>query len=310
MTASEPLDLEIAKPLTLPCGLELPNRVAKAALAESWAGKDWLPSHDLIKTYGAWGRGGWGMVLTGNVQVDVTYLGQPQDTAVNDRLPEEQLVASWREWAGSCSDSGTPFIMQLNHPGRQSPMGSGTRSYFAKSIAPSAIGIRMNDSLLSRYTTALMFGTPREMTTSEIELAIEQFAQGARLASEAGFAGVEIHAAHGYLLAQFLSAKSNQRTDAYGGTAKKRARIVVDVIEAIRKVVPAKFCIGIKLNSVDHQSEQELGECIEQLDDITSAGVDFVEVSGGTYEDAQVGSSFPSFAPRRQSSIARRLTVL
>lgn len=107
---------------------------------------------------------------------------------------------------------------------------------------------------------------------------------------ESGFAGVEIHGAHGYLLAQYMSAKSNQRTDSYGGSALNRVRIVVEVIEAMRRVVPKSFCIGIKFNSVDHQSESALADCIEQLKAIVAAGVDFLEISGGTYEDPIVSS--------------------
>jgi 2,4-dienoyl-CoA reductase-like NADH-dependent reductase (Old Yellow Enzyme family) len=143
--------------------------------------------------------------------------------------------------------------------------------------------------------SALVFGSPREMDTSDIEHVVNCFAEGAKLSYEAGFAGVEIHAAHGYLLAQFLSAKTNKRTDAYGGSPRKRARIIVDILQAVRSVVPAEFCVGIKLNSVDHQSRRELDECIEQLDVIVSEGIDFLDVSGGTYEDPEVSASCFSF---------------
>lgn len=282
-------ELEIATPFTLPCGLTFPNRLVKAALAESWADKDRLPSEQLIRTYGTWADGGWGMVLTGNVQVDVAYLGTPEDNAFNDRIPRDQLLASWKRWAQTTNEHGTPTLMQINHPGRQSMIGAGTRGLFAKSIAPSPIPLQLGDGILPRALSALVFGTPREMTVEDIRDVVARFAETAKLASEAGFAGAEIHAAHGYLLAQFLSARSNQRADAYGGTARNRARIVVEVIHAVRAAVPKGFCVGVKLNSVDHQSPLELQECIEQLEDITAAGVDFLEISGGTYEDPTVG---------------------
>ncbi|POR37589.1 NADH oxidase [Tolypocladium paradoxum] len=277
--------LEIATPITLPCGLTLPNRLVKAALAEGWSDKDKLPSEGLIRTYGTWADGGWGMVLTGNVQVDVAYLGTAEDNAFNDRIPRDRLLASWKDWAQATNRHGTPTLMQINHPGRQSMIGAGTRGVFAKSIAPSPIPLQLGDGILPRAVSALVFGTPREMTVADIQGVVSRFAETAKLAHEAGFAGVQIHAAHGYLLAQFLSASSNQRTDAYGGTARNRARVVVEVIRAVRAAVPKGFCVGIKLNSVDHQSPLELQECIEQLEDITAAGVDLLEISGGTYEN-------------------------
>jgi 2,4-dienoyl-CoA reductase-like NADH-dependent reductase (Old Yellow Enzyme family) len=126
------------------------------------------------------------------------------------------------------------------------------------------------------------------MTIADIEDVVEKFVYTAQLALQSGFSGVEVHAAHGYLLAQFLSAKTNQRTDVYGGSAAGRAKIVVDIITAIRKVVPASFCVGIKLNSVDHQSSTELVECIEQMKLIADTHIDFLEISGGTFEDPKV----------------------
>lgn len=288
--APKKTELQLAKPLTLPCGLTLPNRLVKAALAESWCDSQHLPSERLIETYGIWADGGWGMVLTGNVQVDATYLGTPFDNALNDRIPREKLLASWRRWAAVTNRHGTPTVMQLNHPGRQSTIGAGQRRFWAKSIAPSAIPLRLGKGIIPWAIGSLVFGTPREMTTAEIDDVVRRFADAARLASEAGFAGVQIHGAHGYLLAQFLSARSNERTDEYGGSARARAKVVVDIVRAIREAVPPGFAIGLKFNSVDHQSEQELAECIEQLQDITAAGLDYLEVSGGTYEDPTVGT--------------------
>lgn len=139
--------------------------------------------------------------------------------------------------------------------------------------------------MLAKFASAFVFGTPREMTQSDIDLVVQQFVECSRLAAEAGFHGVEIHAAHGYLLTQFLSAETNRRTDEYGGTPEKRAKIVLDIIHAVRAANPEGFCVGIKLNSVDHQSREALEACITQLKLIIEAGVDFVEISGGSYED-------------------------
>lgn len=148
--------------------------------------------------------------------------------------------------------------------------------------------MKFGEGMLPRVLSSVIFGTPKEMTVEEIQRVVEQFAETAQLSAEAGFAGVQIHAAHGYLLAQFLSERSNTRQDAYGGSPEARAKIVVDIIQAIQAVVPKGFCIGIKLNSVDHQSKEELDACLKQLRLITAAGVDFVEVSGGTYENPTV----------------------
>ncbi|TQW01091.1 FMN binding oxidoreductase [Cordyceps javanica] len=286
--------LEIANPITLPCGLTLPNRLAKAALAEGWAGQDRLPHADLIETYRLWAEGDWGMIITGNVQVDSTYLGTREDVSINEKISRNTHIEAWARWASAASERGTPTLVQINHPGRQSTIGAGSRGLCSKSIAPSAIGVNLGAGLVAKAASALVFGTPREMTDFEIDDVVRRFATTAKVAEDAGFAGVEIHAAHGYLLSSFLSAKSNQRTDGYGGSPKKRARIVVETIRAIRAAVSPKFCVGIKINSVDHQSEGELRDCLEQLTEITNAGVDFLEISGGNYENPTMMASVES----------------
>ncbi|OKL58632.1 hypothetical protein UA08_06122 [Talaromyces atroroseus] len=178
--------------------------------------------------------------------------------------------------------------MQINHPGRQSPLGAGSRGFFEKNIAPSAIPLNLGPGLLARFSSSFVFGTPRHMTQADIDLVIKQFVECSRLAYEAGLQGVEIHAAHGYLLAQFLSADSNHRTDRYGGSVENRARLIIEIICAVRNAVPASFCVGVKLNSVDHQSRKALAACVIQLKMIVGTGIDFVEISGGTYEDPQM----------------------
>ena len=198
-------------------------------------------------------------------------------------------MAAWKAWAHACTSEGTPAIVQINHPGRQSPIGAGNRSLLAQNIAPSAIPMNFGPGVLPCLLNSVIFGTPKEMTVPDIQDVVERFAESARLSAEAGFSGVQIHAAHGYLLAQFLSEKSNNRNDAYGGSPEARAKIVVDIIHAIQAAVPRGFCVGIKLNSTDHQSIQALDACKKQLRLITSAGVDFIEISGGTYEDPTVG---------------------
>ncbi|KAH8705253.1 FMN binding oxidoreductase [Talaromyces proteolyticus] len=288
------MDSAIAQPLTLKCGLELKNRLVKAAMAEMLGDKNGLPTETLNKVYAEWGRGGWGMILTGNVQVDVAFLGTSKDNTVNPNHKEE-LIRTWKSWAAACKQEGTPAIMQINHPGRQSPLGAGTKGIFTKNLAPSPVAINLGPGVVAKVASSLVFGCPREMTQADIDNVIQQFVYTSRLAAETGFQGVEIHAAHGYLLAQFLSSKTNLRTDAYGKSPAGRAKIVVEIIKAIRGAVPDKgFCVGIKLNSVDHQSANELRDCIEQLKQIVEAGVDFVEVSGGSYEDPTMLQATPA----------------
>ncbi|KAG6041481.1 hypothetical protein E4U41_004058 [Claviceps citrina] len=279
------MHLNIAEPLTLPCGLTIPNRLAKAAMAELWSDKAHLPHEKMIETYATWADGDWGLILTGNVQVDIEYLGHPKDTCANPNIPRLELLDAWKRWAKSANGQGGKTIVQLNHPGRQSLPGAGTHGLFGKTMAPSPVPVNLGDGLIAKSVSRLVFGTPREMTAADIQHVIRRFTEAAQLCHEAGFSGVQIHAAHGYLLAQFLSAKTNRRTDEYGGSPKKRAKIVVDILQAVRKVVPRVFCVGIKLNSVDHQSANELDDCIEQLADIVAAGIDFLEISGGSYEN-------------------------
>lgn len=280
------MSLEISHPLTLPSGLVLPNRLVKAAMAEGMA-KDGLPDPALRSSYAKWADGGWGMILTGNVAVDERHLGQPGDVVLLDN--EAKMAQLWKEWAKACKgESNVPVIVQVNHPGRQSPAGAGSRGFFAKALAPSAVPLQLGSGVLGQLVSRLVFGTPKEMTVADIEDVVRRFAATARVSAEAGFDGVEIHAAHGYLLAQYLSPKVNKRTDAYGGSPTKRAKIIVDIVQAMRAVTPKGFTIGIKFNSVDHQSESELKDCIEQLKAIVDAGIDFLEVSGGSYEDPKV----------------------
>jgi 2,4-dienoyl-CoA reductase-like NADH-dependent reductase (Old Yellow Enzyme family) len=142
---------------------------------------------------------------------------------------------------------------------------------------------------------SLLFGTPREMTQQDIDDVVSRFVYSAKIAVRAGFAGVQIHAAHGYLLTQFLSENTNHRTDKYGGSPANRARIVVDIIRAVRAAVPRTFCVAVKLNSVDHQAgldpatSTELKHVLEQAKIICDEGVDLLEISGGSYENPVVG---------------------
>ncbi|KAL1997771.1 hypothetical protein VTN02DRAFT_795 [Thermoascus thermophilus] len=276
----------LADPVKLPCGLVLPNRFVKAAMAEQLS-PDGAPNEDFIQAYSRWAEGGWGALLTGNVHVDINHLGSPRDAAAprtistgegNGNVSDPDTLAIWRRYADACQKHGTPGIVQICHPGRQSPLGAGRRGFFAKSLAPSAVPMRIGDGLLAWFLAALLFGTPREMTVAEIEGVVRQFVDTARFMKECGFMGVELHGAHGYLIDQFLSPKTNRRTDAYGGTPEKRAKFVLDIIAQTRQAVGPDFCIGIKLNSADHDAA-DFEDTMRQIGLLVEAGIDFLEVS-------------------------------
>ena len=147
--------------------------------------------------------------------------------------------------------------------------------------------MNIESGYLARVTTDVMFGTPREITHAEIIETIQQFIDGAKQAYRAGFKGVELHGAHGYLIAQFLSPETNLRTDDFGGTPAKRAEIVLRIIEGIRAATGPQFCVGIKMNSVDvsEQGDGGLDAGLEQMGSVIEAGIDFIEISGGSFEN-------------------------
>ncbi|KAJ6143126.1 hypothetical protein N7471_002579 [Penicillium samsonianum] len=276
---------DIKEPLELPCGLVLPNRLVKAAMAEGLAEKRHLPGPRISRVYGEWAKGGWGALLTGNVQVDVRHLGGYGDLATCEYQEDEhQSLHAWKQYADACQQHGAPAIAQICHPGRQSPRGAGERGFFGKAIAPSEIPLDIGNGLVAAIVRNIVFGVPKAMSHSDIARVIAQFVNCARILARCGFAGIEIHAAHGYLLSQFLSPRSNIRQDEYGGSAEKRARIVLEIIHQIRKAVPATFCLGIKLNSADYDTAQ-FEDTMTQIRLFSEAGVDFLEISSGSYED-------------------------
>ncbi|KAK4114815.1 NADPH dehydrogenase [Canariomyces notabilis] len=317
MTPQSKSDLHIAQPLTLKCGLTLPNRLVKASMTEGLADRKRHPTPALLNLYKHWADGGWGLVITGSLEVDANNVALAGEPAVSTSTPDSTLIPAFAALARACralkarsspsdDDTGTgkrtPTIVQINHAGRQSPRGASLRGLFTPPMAPSAIPLVVGQGWLAHLLQLLAFPTPREMTAEDIVTVKGQFARAARIVAEAGFDGIELHGAHGYLISQFLSASSNRRTDDYGGSPARRARFVVEVIKAVREATKSYegFCVGIKLNSVDHQKE-DVGEFLEQVRMVIEAGVDFIEVSGGSYEDPQVSIVFGPAAPEQKS---------
>ena len=246
----------------------------------------------LVELYRRWAKSGIGMLITGNVMIDRRALGEPGNVVIED---ESDLVIL-QQWAKAATEQGAALWVQLNHPGKQSPKGLNSSN-----ISPSAIAFRAD--------MAAFFDTPREASTVEICEIIQRFGRSAAICKKAGFSGVQIHGAHGYLISQFLSPHHNQRTDEWGGSPEKRRRFVLAVYAEIRKQVGIDFPVGIKLNSADFQkggfTEEESMATIHALAD---AGIDLIEISGGTYEAPAMSGAVQQ--PQRSSTAAREAYFL
>ncbi|KAL5585974.1 hypothetical protein FOBRF1_015844 [Fusarium oxysporum] len=280
--------------LRLRCGLVLKNRLVKTGMSEKMA-QNLSPSANHRALYKRWAQGGWAALITGNIMVSDQYLGSNEDVAVTGTT--SNLLKSWSQWTAVTKNQNCHMIAQLNHPGRQSSIGAGKRSIFAKTIAPSAIPIHLGDNTVAKLIRMLVFGTPRAMTRHEIDVVIAQFTEAARLAYQAGFQGVEVHAAHGFLLSQFMSSNSNQRDDEFGGSTDKRVELVLRIIRSIRKEVPKSFCVGVKINSADFKDEEGMAQMLRQIELIQQEEIDYINLSGGSFEDPQMMSTNSSLQP-------------
>jgi 2,4-dienoyl-CoA reductase-like NADH-dependent reductase (Old Yellow Enzyme family) len=277
----------LSQSLMLPCGATLPNRIMKSAMAEGLADARNNPTPDHDSVYRRWSTGGAGLLVTGNVMVPPYTRGGSHVV-----LDQDSDLDAFRRWAKAGRDGDSHLWMQLNHFGRQA---QGSTAPDGKTVAPSATPFQP--------PTNKMFKTPRALEPAEIDELIESFANAAALAKETGFTGVQIHAAHGYLVNQFLSPLVNHRDDEWGGSPEKRMRFLQEVYRHVREAVGAGFPVAIKLNSADFQrggfSEEESLDVIGWL---TESGVDLIEVSGGTYESAaMVGAKISGTTTAREA---------
>lgn len=257
------------QPLQLPNGGNVPNRIAKAAMEENLADADQAPSAELMRLYQAWAEGGVGLIISGNVMIDRRAMTGPGGVVLED----ERQLDKFRQWARIGRSGGAQFWLQLNHPGRQVQANLGQGA-----VAPSAVALD-----LGKFSK--MFAVPREVSEAEIAEVIQRFVRAATLAEEAGFTGVQIHAAHGYLLSQFLSPLSNKRQDRWGGPLENRARLLLETVRAVRAAVSPAFCVGVKLNSADFQRGGfDASDARQVIQWLNAEAVDLVELSGGSYE--------------------------
>ena len=285
----------LSSPLTLPCGVTVPNRICKAAMTEGLATPQGLPSPQLNRLYGLWSDGGAGILLSGNIQVDKDHLERPGNVIV-DSAPNNEMQAALASWAEAGTRNGNHFWAQISHAGRQTQTNVNKQPK-----APSAVTVGLPGG---------QFGKPVALTESEIVDLVDRFGICAKACQEAGFTGVQVHSAHGYLLSQFLSPRTNLRDDRYGGSLENRARMLLEVVEAIRSAVGPSFPIAVKLNSADFQKGGfEFADSIQVAKWLEAASVDLIEISGGTYEQPQLlgveGMEEVAEQDVRESTIAR-----
>jgi 2,4-dienoyl-CoA reductase-like NADH-dependent reductase (Old Yellow Enzyme family) len=255
-------------PLRLPCGAVLPNRLAKPAITEGLATPRGWATPELERLYEGWARGGFGLLISGNIIVDADHLERPGNVII-DQTPYGEEGARLRKWTAVARRHGAHFWAQLSHSGRQTP-----KAVNAHPLSPSAVELGLPPGL---------FGKPRAMSADEIAEVVAQFAIAARVAKSVGFTGVQIHAAHGYLISSFLSPKVNHRTDEWGGSLENRARLLMSIVAAVRKAVGPSFPIGVKLNSADFQKGGfGANESEEVALMLQEAGVDLLEISGAS----------------------------
>jgi 2,4-dienoyl-CoA reductase-like NADH-dependent reductase (Old Yellow Enzyme family) len=255
----------LSKPLLLPCGVIVNNRILKSAMSEAMASKHHAPTKQMAHLYKVWANGGAGLLVTGNVMVDSRHLGEPGNVVVED----EKYLVELSRWAQAGKVNSNHIWMQINHPGKQS------QSLWNKNpVAPSSIPLALKS-----------FKIPRALSIDEILDIIKRFGKTAGVAKKAGFTGIQIHGAHGYLVSQFLSPRHNHRSDEFGGNLENRLRFLTEIYNTIRYEVGPNFPVSVKINSSDFQkggfTENESLTVIKRLSEM---GIDLIEISGGNYE--------------------------
>ena len=248
------------QPLELPCGLVLENRLCRAAMTEGIAGPRNDPSGRHRRLYGENAQGGAGLILTGNVMVDRRHLERARNVVADGATD----AVAMRRWAQSAA--AAPTLVQISHPGRQV-----NRFIQPHPVAPS-------DG--PAVPLAGFFARPHALGIAEVEDIRDRFIEAGERVLAAGFAGVEIHAAHGYLVDSFLDPAHNRRTDGYGGPLEHRARLLLEIVTGLRSLLGESAAIAIKLDSREG-GDAELAQLAGLLE---SAGADLLEISGGNYE--------------------------
>jgi 2,4-dienoyl-CoA reductase-like NADH-dependent reductase (Old Yellow Enzyme family) len=281
---SEPADRSrLAEPLTFHfSGRTVPNRFMKAAMPEQLCTYDHknprnngIPTDNIVKVYERWGKGQIGMILSGDIGISYTDLESTGDPIVPLDAPfHGPRFNGFQAMARAAKAHGSLMVGQVSHPGRLCV-------FVDSPVCASAVEVSNAGAGDGIYK----YPKPHAASAEEIKELIDGYAYAAEYLSKAGWDGVELHAAHGFLLAQFLTPKTNFRTDKYGGSLENRMRIVVEIGQEIRRRCPPDFILGIKVNSTEFQDTgfitQEATKLCQVLE---QESFDFVEISGGTYE--------------------------
>lgn len=263
------------------------NRCYKASMSETLGNRYNSPTKNIVNLYSRWSNGGSGILMTGNVMVDRNALGEPGNIVIED----ERDITLLKNWAKVETQNNNHLWMQINHPGKQSP-----KNLSKEPVAPSSIPVGGNLSNV--------FNHPRALKHDGILEIIKRFGNTAYIAKKAGFTGVQIHAAHGYLINQFLSPYHNKRNDAWGGSLENRMRFLMEVYHEIRRRTGEQFPIAVKLNSADFQrggfTEEDSMKVLKAID---KAGIDLIEISGGNYENPVMfeGSNIRESTKKREA---------
>ena len=264
----------LSQQLRLPCGAVLNNRLAKAAMTEGMADPSGMPTPELINLYRIWSEGGAGLLLSGNIIVDGNHLERPGNVII-EREPSSDMRMALTNWARAARSNGNHFWGQISFAGRQTQ-----KAVNPHPKAPSAIKLGLPGG---------QFGMPVPLTVEEIQELVRRYRKCATVLQEVGFSGVQIHAAHGYLISQFLSPRSNVREDEYGGSLENRARFLLDIVRSVREHVGDSFPVAVKLNSADFQKGGfAFEDSVQVAKWLEQEGIDLIEISGGNYEQPKL----------------------
>lgn len=242
--------------------LTLPNRLIRSATAEHMADRNGFPLPALTDCYRTLTEGGVGLIITGHMFVHPSGRSQPQMTGIHT----DEIVPLLSKAVEAVHETGGRIAAQINHSGFQTRPDA-----VAEPIAPSAV------------SAPFIPRTPRAMTGEEIEMLIDAYGQAARRAKEAGFDAVQVHAAHGYLISEFLSPFANRRTDEWGGSPEKRMNFLRAVCKAVRRQVGGDYPVFVKLGCIEgNEDGLQPDEAMGIVAELEGMGLDGVEISSGS----------------------------
>ena len=253
----------VLSPFTIK-NMGLKNKIVFPAVGTNFANEDGSLNDKILNHYGAIAKSGSGLIIT-----EITRIDREYGTNFPNQLRAESMedIEKLKPLTRLVHDYGSKIFLQLQHPGLVAP-----RAFlFGKEpLGPSSL--ELSPGKFSR-----------EMTEREIQVLINKFALGAKIGEDAGFDGVELHAAHGYLLSQFLSPDTNKRTDKYGGNIFNRANIIVEIIAGIKQFCREDFIISVRINGDDFlENGMTLADATMVSKILEEAGADVLNISSGT----------------------------